>query len=125
MIDHISIGVRDVARSRDFYDAILTPLGYRRLSTGDTSLGYGGDSVVLWIGHSDRPVPADTESGLHFCFTAPTRRSVHAFHDAGLAAGGIDNGPAGPRADYGEDYYAAFIIDPDGYRLEAYCSLKE
>jgi catechol 2,3-dioxygenase-like lactoylglutathione lyase family enzyme len=69
-----------------------------------------------------RPVAPDLASGLHFCFTAPSRESVRAFHDAALAAGGSDNGAAGPRPDYGDSYYAAFAIDPDGYRLEAYCA---
>ena len=121
MIDHVSIGVRDVARARNFYDAALKPLGYSRLSTGDTSLGYGKDTVAFWVGASPSPVPADMNSGLHFCFAAPTRKSVDAFHKGALAAGGRDNGGPGLRADYGQNYYAAFIIDPEGYRIEAYC----
>ncbi len=63
------------------------------------------------------------DSGLHVCFAAPTRKSVDAFHKSALASGGSDNGKPGLRADYGENYYAAFVIDPDGYRIEAYCSL--
>jgi len=121
MFDHVSLGVRDVARAKKFYDAALKPLGYKCLSASDTSLGYGGDAIALWIGHSDRPVPADPQSGVHFCFSAPTRRAVDDFHKAALSMGGRDNGPAGLRADYGENYYAAFVVDPDGYRLEAYC----
>ena len=121
MFDHVSIGVSDVARAKKFYDAALKPLGYSRLSDGEASLGYGQDSVRLWISASVNPVPADPASGLHFCFAAPTHKSVDAFHKAALAAGGKDNGKPGPRADYGENYYAAFVIDPDGYRLEAYC----
>ena len=62
------------------------------------------------------------ESGLHFCFSAPTRASVDAFHSAALANGGRDNGAPGIRADYEANYYAAFVVDPDGYRLEAYCA---
>jgi catechol 2,3-dioxygenase-like lactoylglutathione lyase family enzyme len=122
MIDHVSIGVRDVARAKKFYDAALIPLGYKCLSASDTSLGYGGDAVALWVGHSDHPVAPDHRSGLHFCFAAPTRRAVDDFYKASLKAGGRDNGPAGLRADYGENYYAAFVIDPDGYRIEAYCA---
>ena len=121
MINHLSIGVRDVARSKKFYDAVLRPLGYKLLSDGETSLGYGADSIVLWVQKSERPVPADAASGLHFCFDAPTRKSVADFHKAALTAGGKDNGEAGLRADYGDNYYAAFVVDPDGYRLEAYC----
>ena len=121
MLDHISIGVRDLARARRFYDAALKPLGYSCLSAGETSLGYGGDAVELWILAVKKPVPADTDSGLHVCVSAPTRQSVDVFHAAALQAGGSDNGKPGMRADYGPNYYAAFVVDPDGYRLEAYC----
>ena len=121
MLNHVSIGVRDVAAAQKFYDAALAPLGYRRLSASETSLGYGSGEVVLWIGKTDRPVAADAASGLHFCFDAPNRKSVDAFFAAALSAGGRDNGGPGLRADYGDNYYAAFVIDPDGYRLEAYC----
>ena len=120
MIDHISIGVRDVAKSKQFYDAALKPLGYQCLSKGEGSLGYGAEAVALWISAVDRPVPPDMKSGLHFCFTAPDRRSVDAFHAAALKAGGRDNGKPGLRDDYGPGYYAAFVVDPDGYRLEAH-----
>lgn len=121
MFDHLSIGVRDVARAGRFYDAALAPLGFSRLSDSPGSLGYGAGRVGLWIGASDRPVPPDMASGLHFCFEAPSRAAVDAFCAAVLASGGADNGPPGLRDDYGADYYAAFVIDPDGYRLEAYC----
>lgn len=124
MINHVSIGVRDIAQTKRFYDAALKPLGYAALSEGETSLGYGKDAVVLWILASDRPVRDDAQSGLHFCFDAPTRKSVAAFHAAALGAGGQDNGKPGLRADYGQNYYAAFVVDPDGYRLEAYCGAE-
>ncbi len=122
MIDHISIGVRDIAITKKFYDAALAPLGYACLSAGESSLGYGREAVAFWISKSDRPVLADAASGLHFCLAASTRKSVADFHKAALANGGSDNGPAGLREDYGDNYYAAFVIDPDGYRIEAYCS---
>jgi catechol 2,3-dioxygenase-like lactoylglutathione lyase family enzyme len=123
MIDHVSIGVRDVARSKRFYDAALKPLGYSCLSAGEESLGYGsGDAISLWVNLSAKPVPKDMASGLHFCFSAPSRQAVMAFHIAALAAGGADNGSSGLRADYGDNYYAAYAIDPDGHRIEAYCS---
>ena len=124
MLNHVSIGVRDVARSKQFYDAALKPLGYKCVSEGEGSLGYGGEDVRLWIGKAERPVPADEKSGLHFCFDAPTRKSVDAFHAAALKAGGRDNGRPGLRADYGANYYAAFVIDPDGYRIEAYSAAR-
>ena len=124
MINHVSIGVRDVAKAKRFYDAVLKPLGYACLSESTGSLGYGREAAALWIIAAERPVPPEAKSGLHFCFDAPTRKSVDAFHAAALRTGGRDNGKPGLRADYGPDYYAAFAIDPDGYRLEAYCSGK-
>lgn len=124
MINHVSIGVKSIAKAKKFYDAALTPLGYKCLSEGETSLGYGRDAVALWIGVAERPVASDARSGLHFCFDAPTRKSVDAFHAAALGAGGRDNGKPGLRADYGADYYAGFAVDPDGYRIEAYCPKK-
>ena len=104
---------------------MLKPLGYACLSPGDTSAGYGKSEVTLWLGLSESPVAPDLKSGLHVCFTAPTRKSVDAFHKAATAAGGRDNGKPGLRKDYGANYYAAFVIDPDGYRIEAYCSQKD
>lgn len=121
MLNHVSIGVRNIAKTKSFYDAALKPLGYTCLSAGEGSLGYGDKAVVLWISQTDTPVPADMASGLHFCFDAPSRNSVDAFHAAALAQGGRDNGKPGLRADYDPNYYAAFAIDPDGYRIEAYC----
>ena len=121
MINHVSIGVRDLARAKRFYDAALKPLGYACLSEDAASLGYGRDAAGLWILAAKNPVPADDGSGLHLCFNAPTRESVDTFHAAALTAGGRDNGAPGLRPDYGPDYYAAFAVDPDGYRIEAYC----
>lgn len=125
MFDHISIGVSDAVSSKRFYDAVLSPLGYGCLSEAQGSLGYGADSVAFWVNEAPRPVPADKDSGLHLCFQAPTRDAVAAFHAAALRAGGKDNGAPGLRTDYGNDYYAAFVIDPDGYRLEAYCGKEQ
>jgi catechol 2,3-dioxygenase-like lactoylglutathione lyase family enzyme len=121
MFDHVSIGVADIARSKKFYDAALKPLGFTLLSDGESSLGYGEKAVQLWLGATRKPVKADMDSGLHFCFAAKDRAAVDAFHAAAVKAGGKDNGKPGVRADYGPKYYAAFAIDPDGYRIEAYC----
>lgn len=121
MLNHLSLGVRDLARAKRFYDAALAPLGYRCLSESHTSLGYGKDSAALWLYQTDRPVVPDAASGLHVCFDAPTRKGVDGFHAGALANGGKDNGLPGVREDYDPKYYAAFVIDPDGYRLEAYC----
>ncbi len=125
MINHVSIGVRDIRRTKQFYDAALKPLGYGCLSEGGGSLGYGRDQVAFWISQTEHPVPPDERSGLHFCFAAPTRGSVDAFHAAALSAGGRDNGRPGLRTAYDPSYYAAFVIDPDGYRIEAYCGSAE
>ncbi|MBV8911827.1 MAG: VOC family protein [Acetobacteraceae bacterium] len=121
MINHVSIGVRDLAGAKRFYDAALAPLGYRCLSESADSLGYGDGAAAFWISLADRPVPPEMGSGLHFCFDAPDRASVDDFHRAALRAGGTDNGAPGLRPEYGPDYYAAFAIDLEGYRIEAYC----
>ncbi len=122
MISHVSIGVKDLAKSRRFYDAALKPLGYKCLFESAEAVGYGATSPELWLLPVKRPVPADDGSGLHFCLDAAKRSEVDAFHAAALKAGGRDNGKPGLRPDYGENYYAAFVFDPDGYRLEAYSS---
>jgi catechol 2,3-dioxygenase-like lactoylglutathione lyase family enzyme len=125
MIDHLSIGVRRLAGAKQFYDAALAPLGGRCLSEDKSSLGYGTEAAVFWLYAVEGPAPADGRPGLHLCFRAPTRQSVDAFHAAALASGGRDNGQPGLRTSYGANYYAAFIVDPDGYRIEAYCGRAE
>ena len=122
MLDHVSIGVRHVATSQKFYDAVLKPLGYERLSSSEGSAGYGaGKAIPFWLNETEHPVKADMRSGLHFCFVADSRKAVDAFYAAALKTGGKDNGKPGLRADYSPTYYAAFVVDPDGYRIEAYC----
>ena len=121
MLDHVSLGVRHLAAAKRFYDKALAPLGYKLLSEDAGSLGYGEKLAQLWLLETERPVPADDKSGLHLCFAAPNRAAVDAFHAAALKAGGEDNGKPGLRQDYSPNYYAAFAVDPDGYRLEAYC----
>ena len=122
MIGHISIGVKDVETSKRFYDAVLQPLGYRmiRRARSGAGYGYGADVIFFWVMAAERPVLPDEKSGLHVCFAAPSAAAVDAFHAAALQAGGQDNGAPGLRPIYGDDYYAAFIVDPDGYRIEAY-----
>lgn len=121
MINHISIGSADLAKARKFYDAALKPLGYTCLTKDDTSAGYGEDEAQFWVLKSERASAQHPERGLHLCFDAPTRKSVDAFHKAALAAGGKDNGKPGVRENYSPSYYAAFVIDPDGHHIEAYC----
>jgi catechol 2,3-dioxygenase-like lactoylglutathione lyase family enzyme len=125
LINHISIGLSDISRAKKVYDAALKPLGYTCLSEGEGSLGYGKGVVQLWATIAKKPVKADMESGMHFCFDAATRKAVDAFLKAALAAGGPDNGKPGLRADHGANYYTAFVIDPDDYRIEAYCNQAE
>lgn len=124
MINHVSIGVRDLAKAKAFYDAALGALGYQCLSANPDSLGYGQREAELWILAVSAPVLADPRSGLHLCFSAPSRAAVDAFHGACIARGGRDNGRPGLRAEYAPSYYAAFAMDPDGYRLEAYCNAQ-
>jgi catechol 2,3-dioxygenase-like lactoylglutathione lyase family enzyme len=123
MIDHLSLGVLDLARSRAFYDAVLAPLGYRRVFDLEDASGYGRaephplkeQGVPFWITkNADGPALNG-----HVCFLAPARAAVDAFHATALAAGGRDNGKPGLRPEYHAHYYAAFIIDLDGYRIEA------
>lgn len=119
MLHHLSIAVTDLGRAAAFYDAVLTPLGYARVFTGEESVGYGypgqGDKLLLNL--EDRVnVPGE---GFHLAFAASEPDHVDRFHAAALRHGGRCNGPPGPRPDYGDRYYAAFVFDPDGYRIEA------
>jgi catechol 2,3-dioxygenase-like lactoylglutathione lyase family enzyme len=121
MIDHISVGVRDLARARDFYDAVLPALGFRRVWQVDGGFGYGADDERprFWINTPlDESRPAGAGNGSHIAFTAKTRVSVDEFYKAALAAGATDNGAPG-RRDYTPTYYAAFVRDPDGHAIEA------
>ncbi len=129
MLHHISLGFVSIERAAEFYDRALAPLGYGRvwsdLRPGQEgqAVGYGlpGGADELAIKQipegSTGPVP-----GLHVAFAAETRAAVTAFHAAALLAGGIDDGPPGLREHYGPDYFAAFVVDPEGHRLEAVCS---
>jgi len=126
MLHHISFGITDIRRSAGFYDAVLSALGYVRvwedLAEGDpnAAVGYGyaggGDKFAIKLRTHPRLSPGP---GFHLAFAAPSQQAVHAFHQAALNHGGSDNGTPGPRPEYGPHYYAAFVIDPDGYRIEA------
>ena len=123
MIDHVSLGVADLERSRRFYDAALRPLGLvRTIDFEDRGSDYGaiaGQCGVEFTITRERAVA--TSRGLHLCFRAPDREAVRAFHAAALHAGGIDDGAPDERSRYHSDYYAAFVVDPDGHRIEAVC----
>jgi catechol 2,3-dioxygenase-like lactoylglutathione lyase family enzyme len=120
MLGHISFGVSDLEGSIAFYDAVLAPLGLTRVWTNPNAAGYGylgrGDLFSLKRQASAVRPPGP---GFHLAFNAQTRAVVDAFHFEALKAGGTDNGGPGLRPHYGPDYYAAFVVDPDGYRIEA------
>ncbi|HWK52696.1 MAG TPA: VOC family protein [Steroidobacter sp.] len=120
MLHHISFAVRDLARAASFYDAVLSPLGFVRVWSDDTAVGYGnpggGDKLALKLVPEGITIPG---TGFHLAFAASQREQVDRFHAAALEHGGRDNGPPGLRPEYGPHYYAAFVIDPDGYRIEA------
>jgi len=119
MLHHISLGVGDLGRSARLYDAALAALGYVRVWAYETEIGYGspggGDKFALKF-RGDAPAPTP---GFHLAFAAASRAAVDRFHAAALLHGGRDNGAPGLRPEYGPGYYAAFVIDPDGYQIEA------
>ena len=119
MLHHISFGVRDLQLAGLFYDAALGALGYRRVFEDDTAIGYGVEDDKDLLCLKLRPDAAPPGAGFHMAFAAPSRAAVDAFHAAALGVGGSDNGGPGLREDYGDHYYAAFLVDPDGHRIEA------
>ena len=102
-----------------FYDAVLAPLGYVRVWTRQTAIGYGlaggGDKFALKLQPAGVSIPAE---GFHLAFAAPSHESIQAFYSAALAHGRKENGRSGFHPEYGTHYYAAFVFDPDGYRIE-------
>jgi catechol 2,3-dioxygenase-like lactoylglutathione lyase family enzyme len=118
VIDHLTVGVRDLAASRAFYLAALAPLGFveqEPWSDEAVDVGFGPPGIDdFWISTLYEP-----GTGAHIAFAADSREQVDAFHRAALAAGGRDNGAPGPRAEYSPGYYGAFVLDPDGYNVEA------
>jgi catechol 2,3-dioxygenase-like lactoylglutathione lyase family enzyme len=115
VIDHLNLGVSDLAASRAFYTRALAPLGYLALMDRPYGVGFGADGKPdFWIS-SDRPVAGP----LHVAFTSSDRATVEAFHREALAAGGRDNGPPDLRPAYHPSYYGAFVLDPDGNNVEA------
>jgi catechol 2,3-dioxygenase-like lactoylglutathione lyase family enzyme len=123
MLDHVSLGVSDLDHSRRFYDAALRPLGLvRTVDFEGRGSDYGAAPGVLGVEFTiTREASLAPAAGMHICFRAPDRAAVRAFHAAALAAGGRDDGPPGIRTAYHADYYAAFVFDPDGHRIEAAC----
>lgn len=123
MIDHTGFNVTDLKKSREFYEAALGPLGYKMIFEvpGGVGMGFGvPPKPDFWIGRGTPHTPRQ-----HIAFRANTRAEVDAFYRAALAAGGKDNGPPGPRPHYHPNYYGAFVLDLDGYNVEAVCHTPE
>ncbi len=125
MLDHVSLGVTDIGRSRRFYDAVLRPLGIVRIVDfgGGQGSDYGSAPGSLGVEFTITAEPGGValSQGTHLCFRAPDRAAVHAFYATALAAGGRDDGPPELCPQYHADYYAAFVLDPDGHHIEAVC----
>ena len=127
MIDHTGCSVSNWEKSKAFYDAAFAALGGRMLyqvptefTGGANVAGYGREKPDWWISDRGEPGP-----GRHIAFAARNRAEVDAFYDAAIAAGGRDNGKPGPRPQYHENYYGAFVFDPDGNNVEAVCHRPE
>ena len=126
MIDHISIAVRDLKNAEAFYAALLAPLGLTKLREWpDAAIGFGKKYPEFWINKRAAMDRVASDSGVHICLRAPDTAAVDAFHAAALKAGGASDGAPGLRAEYHGGYYAAFIRDPDGNRIEAVTFLRE
>jgi catechol 2,3-dioxygenase-like lactoylglutathione lyase family enzyme len=124
MIDHTGFQISNPEKSRKFYGEALAPLGYllikeipKEYTGGKVVLGYGvPPKADFWIGQGEPNLPR-----IHIAFRADTRKQVDEFYQAALKAGGKDNGAPGPRPHYHENYYGAFVLDPDGHNIEAVC----
>jgi catechol 2,3-dioxygenase-like lactoylglutathione lyase family enzyme len=119
MLHHLSFGVGDLARASAFYDAVLGALRFRRVSESERFVGYGRVDGEDLFALKLRAGTAAPGTGCHLAFAAASRAAVDAFHESGVQHGGRDDGAPGLRPHYGPNYYAAFLVDPDGYRIEA------
>ncbi len=117
MIDHVSIGVRDLAAAAKFYEQVLATIGYAPLARHAETIGFGKTYPHFWLNARPDRAPGG-DDGAHVCLRTPDPAGVDAFHTEALAAGAADDGAPGPRPEYDEGYYAAFIRDPDGNRVE-------
>jgi len=124
MIDHISLGVSDLERAAHFYEATLAALGLSRLVTRAGTVGFGKAYPEFWINRRTGMTQVAAESGTHVCLRARTAAEVDAFHAAALNAGGISDGAPLLRPHDRVKYYAAFVLDPDGNRVEAVTFLQ-
>ncbi len=117
MIDHVVLGVHHLDDSRYFYEHALRPLQLRVVLDQGDYVGFGDERPFFFL------ALREPTHRVHVAFTAPDRATVDAFHAAAMHVGGVDNGPPGPRPQYHEHYYAAFVLDPDGNNVEAVCHL--
>jgi catechol 2,3-dioxygenase-like lactoylglutathione lyase family enzyme len=126
MIDHISIAVHDLDKAERFYAAVLAALGYAKMREWpDAAIGFGKKHPEFWINKRAVMDRVADDSGVHVCLRAPDTAAVDAFHAAALRAGGTSDGAPGLRPEYHATYYAAFIRDPDGNRIEAVTFLRD
>jgi catechol 2,3-dioxygenase-like lactoylglutathione lyase family enzyme len=126
MIDHVSIAVRDLHKAEKFYTALLMPLGMRKLREWpNAAIGFGKKYPEFWINRREAMQPTGKDNGAHICLRATDGRAVEDFHAAALKSGGDSDGAPGLRAHYHSSYYAAFIRDPDGNRIEAVTFLRD
>jgi catechol 2,3-dioxygenase-like lactoylglutathione lyase family enzyme len=119
MIDHASIGVRDLTQATAFYENVLAAIGLQKLVARDTTVGFGRTYPEFWLNARPGMARVERDSGGHLCLRARSAAEVDAFHKAALALGAGDDGAPGVRSEYSERYYAAFIRDLDGNRIEA------
>ncbi len=119
MIDHVSIAVRDLNACGLFYDAVLTAIGFSRLVTRPGTIGFGKKYPEFWLNERRNMAPVDPDSGAHVCLRASSVEEVQAFHAAAINGGGASEGAPGPRPEYSAGYYAAFVRDPEGNKIEA------
>jgi len=120
MISHLSLGVANLKKSVEFYDHVLKTLGYKRLLTGESFAAYGNNHPMFWINLPlDQKRAASAGNGTHVSFVANTQNDVESFYHAALDNGATDAGPPGFRPEYAEGYFAAFVYDLDGHKIEA------
>ena len=125
MLSHVSLGTSDAARAAAFYDPVLAVLGIRKLDERDGSIDYGTSMTLFSLEKPTDRRPATPGNGVHIAFAAGTRTQVREFYRLALANGGSDAGAPGLRPEYDANYYAAFVRDPDGNKIEAVCFLAE
>ncbi len=125
MISHVTVGSSDIVRAKAFYEKLMAPLGYVRVYEAEDYFAYGETEAsppCFWVLPPFDGRPAERGNGWHCAFLAPSRAAVDAFHAAALGAGGSDEGAPGLRPQYTENYYGAYVRDPDGNKLQAVCT---